>query len=134
MCFYNLTKTLIVIGEPLRDKILAMCQIITCGIGKCYTSDTEFIKENYIKWTWVVQIVLQTKDQLVELVSKEADFSGPISLAKKKREECVTDIHVLPEGEPGLCTLPAGSTLVEPEAEKKLEELEQEAKTVLPQV
>lgn len=57
-----------------------------------------------------------------------------ISLAKKKREECVTDIHVLPDGEPGLCTLPAGSTLVEPEAEKKLEELELEAKTVLPQV
>lgn len=46
----------------------------------------------------------------------------------------MTDIHVLPDGEPGLCTLPAGSTLVEPEAEKKLEELEQEAKTVLPQV
>lgn len=46
----------------------------------------------------------------------------------------MTDIHVLAADEPGLCTLRAGTTLVEPDAEKKIEDLEQEAKSVLPQV
>lgn len=39
-----------------------------------------------------------------------------ISLAKK-REEFVTNIHVLLTNEPGLCILHAGTTLVEPEVE-----------------
>lgn len=33
-----------------------------------------------------------------------------ISLAKKRGDECLTDIHMLPESEPGVCTLHAGST------------------------
>lgn len=41
-----------------------------------------------------------------------------ISLAKKRGDECLTDIHMLPESEPGVCTLHAGSTVVEPETEK----------------
>lgn len=57
-----------------------------------------------------------------------------ISLAKNKKEECVTDIRVLPEDEPNLCILHGGSTLLEPESEKKIEDFELEAKTVLPQV
>lgn len=57
-----------------------------------------------------------------------------ISLAKKKKEECVTNIHVFLADESGLCTLHAETTLVEPEVEKKIEDLELEAKIILPQV
>lgn len=44
------------------------------------------------------------------------------------------DIHILPKNEPGVCILHAGLTVVEPEAEKKIEDLELEAKKILPQV
>lgn len=57
-----------------------------------------------------------------------------ISLAKKRGDECVTEIHMLPENEPGFCTLHAASTVVEPEAERRIEDLEMEAKMMLPQV
>lgn len=53
-----------------------------------------------------------------------------ISLAKKRGDECFTDIHMLSKNEPGICTLHVGSTVVKPEAEKRIEELELEAKTI----
>lgn len=46
----------------------------------------------------------------------------------------MTDIHVLPEEKLCLCTLYVGLTLVEVKAERKIEDLEWEAKTILPQV
>lgn len=57
-----------------------------------------------------------------------------ISLAKKKKEECVTNIHVHSADEPNVCTLHAGTTLVKPGVEKTINDLELEAKTILPQV
>lgn len=57
-----------------------------------------------------------------------------ISLAKKRGDECFTDIRILPESEAGVCTLHAGSTVVEPEAERRIEDLELEAKTIFLQV
>lgn len=36
--------------------------------------------------------------------------------------------------EAGVCTLHAGSTVIEPETERKMEDLEQEAKMIFPQV
>lgn len=57
-----------------------------------------------------------------------------ILLAEKEKKESAADIHVLPVDEPSLCTVYMGTTLVEPEMEKKIEDLELEAKVVLPKV
>lgn len=46
----------------------------------------------------------------------------------------LADIHMLSENEPGFRTLHASATLVELEAEKKIEDLKLEAKIILPQV
>lgn len=56
------------------------------------------------------------------------------TLAKKREDEDVTDIHILSDNEPRVCTLHAGTTLIVKEWERRMEDMELEAKTPLPQV
>lgn len=53
---------------------------------------------------------------------------------QEKERGVVTDIHVHLTDEPGVCTLHVRTTVVEPGVEKTIDDLELEAKTILPQV
>lgn len=57
-----------------------------------------------------------------------------ISLAKKRGDESIADIRILQENEAGIYILHLGLTVIEVEAERKIEDLEQEARMIFPQV
>lgn len=57
-----------------------------------------------------------------------------IALAKRRGDEHITDICMLPENEAGVCVLHAGVTIIDPEAERKIKDLEQKAKIIFPQL
>lgn len=78
-----------------------------------------------------IEMVNKRKENTEVAPEKSRKKIRTVALAKKRKEEIVMDIHVFSADEPGLCFLLAGSTLIEPETEKKIEDLEQEAKTVL---
>lgn len=57
-----------------------------------------------------------------------------ILLAKKRGDENITNIEILPENEERMCILNASSTVTILEAERKTKDLEQVAKLIFPQV
>lgn len=108
-----------------RDIIRCCCTIVPQRGSRC---------RRHLEPTTQIERKNKRKGKIEIAPEKLRKKIQTISLAKKKGEEYVTDIHLLPKNEPRLCTLYIGSILVGPETEKKIEYMELEAKTILPQV